>query len=291
MVVHTPDITAGPPPDTRAWTSGSRSLGLAAAGILVFSALTVIAFHAPVAQSVDRAALQGFQIGRDSAEPANVHHVAHSAKPLPVALMLGAAVAVALARRRPKRAVAAIAIVAGAGVLTQVLKTELATPRAVAAAARYSVDAASYPSGHATATLSLVLAALVVVPRRLITLTAIAGAVWSLAVSFAMLILHRHFPSDLLAGYLVAATWGLVVLAWLRSGEPSGSPFRLPPRMTAASGIALLVLAPVAFAAGDGSHTPGQRTAAALVAAALVAVVAGTVAWWAATLSAMEPGQ
>lgn len=291
MVVDTPDITVGRASDTLARTSGSRLLRLAAAGTLLFSALTVIAFHAPVAQSVDRAALQGFQIGRNSAEPANVHHVAHSAKPLPLALMLGAAVAVALVRRQPRRAVAAVAIVTGAGVLTQVLKTALATPRAAAAAATYSVNAASYPSGHATATLSLVLAALVVVPGRLIPLTAIAGGVWSLAVSFAMLILHRHFPSDLLAGYLVAGVCGLVVVAWLRPGEPGGAPVRLPPRMTAASGIALLVLAPLAFAAGDGSHTPGQRGAAAVVAAALVVGVAVALAWWAATISAMGPDQ
>jgi membrane-associated phospholipid phosphatase len=242
-------------------------------------------------RSVDRAALQGFQIGAHSAQPANVHHVAHSAKPLPVALLLGIVVAIALVRRRPERAAAAVALVVGAGLLTQVLKTVLATTRAVDAAATYSVDAASYPSGHATATLSLVLAGLLVVPRRLVPLAAVAGAVWCLAVSFAMLILHRHFPSDLFAGYLIAAISGIFLLAALRAaGSPGGKPVRLPLRLTAGSGIVMLILALVAFAAGDGSHTADQRAAAALMATALVVVVGVIVALWAIAVPA-EPGE
>jgi membrane-associated phospholipid phosphatase len=281
MLVHPSDISAGPSTDTRSRAGRNPLLRLAGAGALAFAAFTALVFLAPPVQSVDRAGLQGFQIGLNSREPANVHHVAHSSKALPVVALLALLAAVALVRRRPERAVAAVTLVVGAGALTQLLKTALATQREVAAAATYSVHAASYPSGHATASMSLVLAAVIVMPRRLVPLAAVAGCVWSLAVSFAMLVLHRHFPSDLIAGYLVAATWGLVVLAGLRSVAPGGEAIRPPMRVAAGSGIAMLVFGLVAFAAGDASHTVDQRAAAALVATALVALAGLIVGLWA----------
>ena len=64
--------------------------------------------------------------------------------------------------------------------------------------------------------MALALAAVVVVPRAYRPLTAIVGGAITLAVSFSILILAWHFPSDVVGGYLVATAWGLTSLAALR---------------------------------------------------------------------------
>jgi membrane-associated phospholipid phosphatase len=207
MLVHDSDRQRSAP---------TRLLGYAAAGAAVFAVLAAVALRVAPAQALDRRLLQAFDIG---SEPLFVHRIAHSALPLNIAVLLGVAIAVALARHHPERAIAATLLVCCAGATTQVLKTVLATPRDAGAASPHPLDPASFPSGHATATLSVVLAGCLVLPRRLVPVAFAIGGVWTAAVAVAILILHRHFPSDLLAGYLVALVWWLVVLAGLRTTE------------------------------------------------------------------------
>jgi hypothetical protein len=55
-----------------------------------------------------------------------------------------------------------------------------------------------------------------IVPRAYRPLAAALGALFTIAVSFSILILAWHFPSDVVGGYLVATAWGLTSLAALR---------------------------------------------------------------------------
>jgi membrane-associated phospholipid phosphatase len=67
------------------------------------------------------------------------------------------------------------------------------------------VDPSSWPSGHATAALALVLAALIVAPAGLRGLVAAAGLGFAAVVGVAVVGLGWHFPSDVAGGYLIAA--------------------------------------------------------------------------------------
>jgi hypothetical protein len=109
------------------------------------------------------------------------------------------------------------------GATTQGLKHALATPRIISWLTD-SPSATAWPSGHATAAMTLALAAVLVAPRARRPLVAVAGGAFAVAVGVAVVALHWHFPSDVVGGYLVAATWSLVVAAALRALEPGRAP-------------------------------------------------------------------
>jgi membrane-associated phospholipid phosphatase len=126
-------------------------------------------------------------------------------------------VLVALARGRPRTAVAVTAVLALAPLTTERLKPLAAHSHDVVGGV--SVGAASWPSGHSTAALSLVLCAVLVAPVGLRPLVALLGGLFSAAVGCALLILAWHMPSDVLAGYLVATLWTALAVAGLRAAE------------------------------------------------------------------------
>ena len=103
------------------------------------------------------------------------------------------------------------------------------------------------PSGHATATMTLVLCAIVVVPPAWRRVAAVLGVAVALAVSYTALILAWHFPSDVLGGLLVAGSWTWLMLAFagperlpnMRSGgRPAAVPQWAVPVSLAGLGVA-----------------------------------------------------
>src|SRR5207237_1135091 len=82
------------------------------------------------------------------------------------------------------------------------------------------LGAASYPSGHATASMSLAFAAVLVAPAAWRPVVAALGALFSLAVCESILLLAWHFPSDVLGGYLVATSFACLVVAALAAALP-----------------------------------------------------------------------
>ena len=133
--------------------------------------------------------------------------------------MLAAACGIALLRGRPGLALAAIGVVAGANLTTQVLKHLLSHEKAQqllggSASPRRSV---AFPSGHATAAASIAIAFAFVVSRRWLPLTAAVGAAFALAVGCSVVVIAWHYPSDVLGGFLVASGWGFVVLSAYRA--------------------------------------------------------------------------
>jgi hypothetical protein len=122
-------------------------------------------------------------------------------------------VLIALIRRRPRVAAALAAVMLGANVTTQLLKPLLAHPRAAGGAS--PIAAASWPSGHATAAMSLALCFVIAAPSRLRPWAAAAGAAFAVAVSFSFLTLAWHFPSDVFGGFLVATMWTMLAAAAL----------------------------------------------------------------------------
>ncbi|MBS1878708.1 MAG: phosphatase PAP2 family protein [Actinobacteria bacterium] len=143
----------------------------------------------------------------------------------PVALlgMLALLVTVGLLAGRTRETIAAVVLVLGANVTTQLLKQLLAHPRlqeAVVGSGHPWPD--SFPSGHTTAAASIAVAALLVVPPRLRAATALAGAAFTVAMGIAVLVLQWHFPSDVLGALLVVGSWAFAVIAALRLVRPRG---------------------------------------------------------------------
>jgi membrane-associated phospholipid phosphatase len=146
-------------------------------------------------------------------------------------LLAAVPVIVALIRRRPRVALMLVAVLLCANETTQLLKPLLAAPRLPGPwGLSYN---ASWPSGHATAAMSLALCAVIAAPARRRPAVAAAMAAFAIAVSYSFLELIWHYPSDVLGGFLVAGTWTLLGVAALsifearRVGglaEPSRSP-------------------------------------------------------------------
>lgn len=126
-------------------------------------------------------------------------------------------IAVALVRRRARVALAVTIVLPAAPLTAELLKPLLAHPHAHAG--WQWIGAASWPSGHATAAMTLVLCALLVAPHRLRPTVAVLGSVFAIAVGIALLVLAWHMPSDVLGGYLLAALYASLALAALRVAE------------------------------------------------------------------------
>ena len=191
-----------------------RLWAAAAACVAGFAVLLAVVYTTDRGAAADERALEGFgQLQRPRlAEIA--YDIARLCDPVPFALAAAILVAIAFLRRRPLLGVTVGTLLVGANVTTQVLKPLLAHPRG--GFGEFHVGAEAFPSGHATAAMSLALAAILVAPARLRPLVALVGAGFALAVGFAIVSLDYHFPSDVAGGYLVATGWCFGALAAVR---------------------------------------------------------------------------
>lgn len=146
--------------------------------------------------------------------------VANLGDPLPIVAMLAVACGIALLRGRSTDAFAAVLVVAGANVTTQLLKVLLAHPRVKAAIGGNPFEPNTFPSGHTTAAVSIAIAYAFVVPATLRSLMLAVGAAFALAVGCSVVVIGWHYPSDVLGGFLIAAGWGFAILAAKRAVAP-----------------------------------------------------------------------
>jgi len=138
--------------------------------------------------------------------------------------MLAIACGIGWALGRPRGIAAAVVVVAGANLTTQVLKVALSHPRARHLLGTENDAWDGFPSGHVTAVASLAIAFAFVVPRRFLPAVAAVGGCLVAAMGCAVLVLNWHYPSDVVGAVFVAGAWGFAVLASLRfaAGTPSG---------------------------------------------------------------------
>lgn len=153
-------------------------------------------------------------------------------------------VAIALIRRRYRQGLAALAVIAGANVTTQLLKPALGDLDPLGGdAARFSEGI--FPSGHATVAMSLALALVIVVPAAARPLAAVVGMLYTAAVGVGLVLLGWHFPSDVIGGFLIAALWAAGAVGWLRWAGAREAGTVAPVPLVRAGMIAALVLAGV----------------------------------------------
>jgi membrane-associated phospholipid phosphatase len=193
----------------------TRLLLLGALGCGVLFTLVLVAAYADGPGSrLDLHALQGFVDLQSPTVERLTDAAAGLGDPPSVGLIAVALASVALARGRPRVALLIIVLLAATSVSSQVLKALLAHPRESWEAGA-QVAPRAYPSGHATAAMSLALAAVLAAPRRARPAAAALGTALALAVGFSISSLGWHFPSDVLGGYLLATGWALVLVAGL----------------------------------------------------------------------------
>lgn len=212
-----PAIKARRPTRHDARPSAGRALGVAGLCLAGLAFVWMLVNLVPAAGWKDAVALHDFTLLSRPHVDDVAGFLLHLLDPLLFTLWGVALVAVALARERPRVALAVAAVLALAPLTSELLKPLVAHPHVQIGASH--IGSASWPSGHSTAALALVLAAVLVAPARLRRLVAWVGGAFALAVGCALLILAWHMPSDVVGGYLVAALWTALAVAALRASE------------------------------------------------------------------------
>jgi membrane-associated phospholipid phosphatase len=254
----------------------------ALACLVALGALAALALGLHAVRVRDAAVLHGFvALDRPAVRPL-VDVLVHLCDPVPYALAGLALVVIAVVRGRPWRAGAVAVLLVVTGATTQALKHGIAEPRVATLWLHDPIGAFSWPSGHATAAMTLALCAVLVAPRSLRPLTALAGGAFAVGVGYGVLVLGWHFPSDVLGGFLVAGLWASLAVAGLRLVERE-APAPAPRWQWAPAAVAGTLAAVVAAAAlGSRSRQvaiyalerPSLVVAAVVIAALGVGIVA-----------------
>lgn len=155
------------------------------------------------------------------------------------AVLIPLVVAVGLAARRRTRSWATMATLAlslgGAIALQDLIKLLVGRPRPHVGQLVATATGYAFPSGHATqvvavtATLALFVTAAAHSPSgKVITWT--TAVLISLIVGFSRIYLGVHWPTDVLAGYILGAAWVALSVATIRTPTGAFAPFvvRLP---------------------------------------------------------------
>jgi membrane-associated phospholipid phosphatase len=223
---------------------------LASASALGALLVWFAAIHTTAGRALDARALQTFtSVDRPPLTP-RISGIAGLADPWPFVGIGLALVALALLRRRWWMAALVPAILLAANGTTQLLKPALGDLRVVQVHDYYGTYGGSWPSGHATASMSLALCLVLVSGPRLRPLAALVGAGYAIAVGYALVVLSDHLPSDVVGGYLTAATFtllGAAALSALEDREPAAASASDPPPL-ALSAPALAAYAAVLVA-------------------------------------------
>jgi membrane-associated phospholipid phosphatase len=188
---------------------------LVGAGTCLFALALVWlgAFHIGFVRHTDQSAfLQFYDLQGHGSIAWLVEHLVRLFEPNPYVFLVLVPMLVAMLRGRPRVVLAVGAIVLGANASTELLKHLLAAPRP-------ALPPASWPSGHSTAAMALVLASVLAAPARLRPAAAALGASLAIAVGYAVVAGGLHYPSDVLGGYLMAGTWTLAAVAALQAAE------------------------------------------------------------------------
>lgn len=160
-------------------------------------------------QLLDDAAWKGSQFGRERLF--SVARPVLDVVSIPfLVIVVVAAFVLAAVQRRWSIAVAAVVLLAGANVTTQLLKEQVLTRPDLGLTDRLMN---SLPSGHTTVAASVAAAALLIAPARWRGPVALAGFSYAALTGLGTLIGGWHRPADVVAAYAVAACWYFLIEA------------------------------------------------------------------------------
>jgi membrane-associated phospholipid phosphatase len=270
---------AGGSPGACGARAGTRPLLLGAAAmattaVVTFAVIATVALGSTTGQRLDHRAMDALSSPQRTTQ--RLVEAMSLVSVWSVALVLAACVVLALVRRRVAAAVAAMVLVAGANVTTQVLKYDVLTRPDIGFG-----EANSLPSGHTTVAVSLALAGVLVAPVALRSLVALLVSGGATLIGAGTVVGRWHRPGDVVAGVTVCLLWAalaLAVLALLRRNRP------VPPRRTALPPLTSLVGAAVVglLIVSAGVRPTGEPHSLLLAAVSLTAIgiaCAGSVGW------------
>jgi len=256
-----------------------RSLLLTALGCLAGLVVTgLVALALPAAEVQDARALEGFRQLRGDRLGRAAHEVAALCDPVPYGVFGLCILLVAIARRRWVLAAAIPVVLFASPFTTETLKPLLATPRIDEWLGDGEIAVAAWPSGHATAAMTLALLATLVTPPRLRPVVAALGALFAAGVGFSLLVLSWHWPSDVFGGFLVAGMWTCLAAAVVLAATPDREEHEITPgraawpvaagvlalAATGALALAVLVKGAHSVAAYANAHTTMLAVAGAI---------------------------
>jgi membrane-associated phospholipid phosphatase len=197
-----------------------RLLALAIACAVLVGLLYLFFVCTRLGQRIDDAAVNGRStLAADKVQDAD--DLLQTVDIASVVLLGGAVALVAVARGRLLLGVAAVALIGAANLTTQAMKAVLPRSDLVPGRAELIIGQ-SMPSGHTTVAASIVVAAVLVAPRRLRGPVAVVGALYAAAVGVATLTAGWHRPSDAVAAFAVVVAWGAAA-AWFVAAERPGA--------------------------------------------------------------------
>ena len=216
--------------------------------IALFVATWYAVFHFAVVDRVDISIFNGFRsLAVRPVLPVLANAVANLCDTFPYVLLSLIPLTIAWRRRRRLVAAAILVILICANETTEILKPILGARRPVSLPSAV-VSLHSFPSGHATASMTLGLCCVLAVPARWRPRVAILAAVFAVAVVYSFLTLGWHYPSDALGGFLVASIWTLlgiaaIAVAYQRRSHPVTAELASPGRRPSLRALAPACLA------------------------------------------------
>jgi membrane-associated phospholipid phosphatase len=184
-----------------------------------FAGLAWLSYQAPVTDLDVRLLNRALAVGEGGFADRWGGRLVHLGDPAAALAIAALAFLGALVGGRPSRALAAAILVVGAGASTLILKNQLAHWRFDPALGYEQIVSTGLPSGHSTALAAEALALALAAPPRYRPVTIAVGGGIALLGSLALVFLGDHFPSDVMAGWLVAGWWFFAVLTGLRLTE------------------------------------------------------------------------
>jgi undecaprenyl-diphosphatase len=132
-----------------------------------------------------------------------------------LSLLTASVIGFLLVARKPKAALAVLVAVGGGIIISSLLKAGFDRPRPELVPYGALVYTSSFPSGHSlmSATVSLTLGAML---ARIMTLNRLRAYVLAVSILITLLVgisrvyLGVHWPTDVLAGWLVGSAWALI---------------------------------------------------------------------------------
>ena len=180
--------------------SAAASWAVAVGAVGVLAAVAVVALRTGAGQRLDEWARTTVVAGRDA--EVTVLNLLGRVSIGTVLAVAAACVVLAIVRGRVRLAVAALVVIVGANLTTQLLKEVVLERSALDVIAPNSL-----PSGHATVVASAVGALLLVAPRALRLPVVVPGAFAATLTGASTVVAGWHRPADIVAALAVCLAW------------------------------------------------------------------------------------
>ncbi len=215
--------------------SVATPLAAAVGAIGVLLAVTLVALHTGAGQRLDERARLAVVAGRD-AELTVLSLLGRVSIGAVLAVSV-VCVVLAIMRGRVRLAAAALMVIVGANVTTQLLKEVLLERSALDVIAPNSL-----PSGHTTVVASAVGALLLVTPRALRLLLGVAGAFVVAITGASTIVAGWHRPADIVAALAVSLVW-TALGSMMVGGSHRATPGMVIGSLAGAAGSLVLLVA------------------------------------------------